>query len=264
MAAQKSKKTPLGSGLHGDVYLIQSGSVSVVEKMVEFGDDSQKRLAFISETEILKEVSHPNIVKLIRSHIYDTKGVMFMEYARGKEVYQMLRDHGCLGEPLAAKICRSVLKALEYLHARGIVHADIKTENVIYTDETDVAVLLDFSLSFRMPKKNTRRFGTLFAMAPEMLGPSTELSPKLDIWALGIMAYEMVTGQVPWLPDSYSHDIADREIVRQIREDGVSFPDSTSDAFVSFCRSCLNKTPERRPDATILLAHPWIITRQAV
>ena len=264
MADRRSKKTPLGSGLHGDVYLLQTGSVSVVEKVVEFGEDQQKKQAFRSEVSLLQQVNHPNIVRLLRSYIYDTKGVMFLEYANGRDIYHLLRQHGSLGEPLSARIVKSVLSALDYLHSRDIVHADIKAENVVYVPDEDRAMLLDFSLSFVGTKQNKRRFGTLFAMAPEMLGPLCDLDSKLDIWATGVLAYEMVTGNVPWC-DSSSEDApgSDKELIRQIREDGVDFPDSTSDAFVTFCKACLQKIPVKRPGASLLLAHPWLKTKQA-
>jgi len=156
---------------------------------------------FKREQEIGQELDHPGIVKTFepeqRSRVY-----MVIEWVDGRLLRSVLNEEGRLPIERAVKITLGICDALDYMHKHGVVHRDLKPENIM-VDEQDGIKLIDFGIAM---KEDARRL-TFVNMTP-MLGTPDYISPeqvkgqrgdqRSDIYALGVMLYEMLTGEVPF------------------------------------------------------------------
>lgn len=145
---------------------------------------------------------------------------MIMEAARGGELLDYLKKKDQMPEPLARRLILQVIQAMLYCHSRGVVHRDLKLENVLFwsKDEDDMMVkVIDFGIAGVATEKVDA--GTLSYMAPECLEKvAAATSPAIDCWAIGIMLYTMIFGTLPF----YAGD--ERALVKLIKESPVKFP----------------------------------------
>lgn len=147
---------------------------------------------------------------------------MIMEAALGGELYQYLKKANTVSEVIARKIINQVVQALMYCHSRGVVHRDLKLENVLFKSNPkdgcwDVKVV-DFGIA-GVASQDKVDAGTLAYMAPECLDKvAADTTPAIDVWAIGIMMYAMIYGTLPFYSDK------ENELVRMIRNDPIRFP----------------------------------------
>jgi eukaryotic-like serine/threonine-protein kinase len=156
---------------------------------------------FRREEEIGKAMDHPGVMKVFpaedRSRLY-----MVMEWVDGKLLRKILSEQKQLHPERAVRIARRIAEALEYIHERGVVHRDLKPENIMVDDE-DRIKLIDFGIA---AKAGARRL--TFAKLSQLMGTPDYISPeqvkgkrgdpRSDIYSLGVMLYEMLTGRVPF------------------------------------------------------------------
>mmetsp|Transcript_9996 Transcript_9996/g.16071 ORF Transcript_9996/g.16071 Transcript_9996/m.16071 type:complete len:206 (-) Transcript_9996:394-1011(-) len=167
-------------------------------------------------------------------------------------------NSGCLSEHRTARIIKSLLKAVAYLHANEIVHRDIKPENILFeSNHEDAAVkLIDFGLSRRHNDDGpmTNSVGTAYYMSPELL--EGEYDKSTDIWSVGVVTYIALCGRPPFNGKS---DVEIRNATRRgrLRFRSVYWTDKSDDA-KDFIECLLRKDPRRRYTAREALAHPWI------
>jgi serine/threonine protein kinase len=167
------------------------------------------------EAQAVAALNHPNIIRVYEFHAEHGIFFMVMELIGGPTLYTLIRKypHG-MPLPIVLNIFAQILNAVEYAHARGLIHRDIKPSNVLLADGFR-PVLTDFGLaqvggSTRLTVQGMAS-GTPLYLAPELLKSDTIQSTS-DIYALGVMLYEMVTGEQPFKGDSYV------QIVRQHQE----------------------------------------------
>jgi serine/threonine protein kinase len=156
---------------------------------------------FLREQEICEALDHPGVVRAFadpkRSQVY-----IAMELAPGRLLREILHDQGALPAEQAVKIALAICEALDYLHQRGVVHRDLKPENLL-VDADDRVTLVDFGIA---SKAGARRL--TFGKFSNVIGTPDYISPeqvkgkrgdrRSDIYALGVLLYEMLTGQVPF------------------------------------------------------------------
>jgi len=160
-----------------------------------------------NEIEILSKVDHPNIVRM--HAIFDTPEHLFivMDLMEGGELYEEIIQRSVFSEKEAAIIVKQLLDALVYLHAKGIVHRDLKLENLLLAKKGDLEVkLADFGLS-RLFKPGGQMYtacGTPFYVAPDILLATDEsgYGPNVDMWAVGVLLYILLSGRLPFSGDS--------------------------------------------------------------
>ena len=154
------------------------------------------------EIEVLKMCQHPNIIKLIDLFENSDYYYIVLEYMEGKDFFDYLKlRHFKISEDRAKELIYQIALAIKYLHSYGIVHRDIKLENVLMSDNTEQAVpkLVDFGLAkiIGPSEKAVEPFGTLGYVAPEVL-KKEPYTFSCDIWGLGCISYAMMSGTLPF------------------------------------------------------------------
>eukprot|EP00727_Mastigamoeba_balamuthi_P003731 m51a1_g13355 putative camk camk1 protein variant 1 (371) ;mRNA; r:523-2059 len=172
-------------------------------------EDREEFPLIAKEIPILKQLSHPNIVRYLDVFFSRESLTIVLELVTGHELFEELMERRTFSEPEAVTITSKILCALAYLHERGIVHADLKPENIMLTTKEvtkDAEVkLIDFGLAHKESteahQKSPRKpRGTLGYRAPELLADE-EGTPATDMWALGVILYTMLVGRPPFLSD---------------------------------------------------------------
>jgi serine/threonine protein kinase len=164
---------------------------------------------------------HKHIVKLFHAFVEGKQFIMIMEAALGGELFQYLNKHKTMPEPQARRIILQVVQAMLYCHSRGIVHRDLKLENVLfkYQDQRDLEVkVVDFGIA-GVASEDKVDAGTLAYMAPECLDDkAADTTPAIDVWAIGVMFFALIFGHLPFYSEKES------ELVRIIKHEPVKFP----------------------------------------
>jgi len=217
----------------GDVYCARQTSLDRLVALKIIRPEAQASAGFaerfVREAQALAKLSHQNIVT-----VYDfgqTDGIFYfiMEYIDGINLRQMLRA-GKLGPRQALEIVPAVCDALQFAHDKGIVHRDIKPENIMVDTEGNVKIA-DFGLAKLLDRKTAaptltkanQVMGTMHYMAPEQFERPLEVDHRADIYSLGVVIYELLTGELPlgrFAPPSkkVSVDVRLDEIVLQTLE----------------------------------------------
>jgi len=234
------------------------------------------------EANLLTALDHPSIIKIYDTFEDDKHLHMVVEICKGGELFDHIVrpsknkkgvELNCPEEKVAAVIVRQVVDAVAYLHEHDIVHRDLKLENLLFKQKpndkklsslTDVRVI-DFGLSrrynthhrFASLPKLTSFVGTKLYVAPEVLNKS--YTHAVDLWSVGVLAYALLSAKAPFMGRN------DQELFDKIQHcgDELKFPspdfDNVSETAKDFIRLLLVKDEERRPLASDLLSHPWMI-----
>jgi len=166
--------------------------------------DDQFRKRFMREAQTLADLQHPNIVKLFDYGEENDLYYMVMEYLDGANLSAYLKQNGRIELPRATRILQDVAGALDYAHKSGLIHRDVKPSNVMLDSGTlaERAVLTDFGIA-----KNTGAhtnitasavLGTFDYIAPEQIQAATDVDYRADIYSLGVMTYQFLTGALPF------------------------------------------------------------------
>lgn len=198
----------LGQGGMAEVYagvhnhLDRKVAVKVLHSYLLEGGDFVDR--FKREAKAVANLRHPNIVQVYDFDIQDDLIFMVMEYIDGVNLHAKLVEAGNRGERLPIKLIGSIINdiasALDYAHSKGMLHRDIKPSNIMI-DSEDKAYLTDFGIAKLLSDQKFTATGTLVGtpayMSPEQ-GLGDDVSKESDIYSLGVVAFEMLTGQVPY------------------------------------------------------------------
>lgn len=188
----------IGSGGMGDVYKAYNKNL---QRMAAVKILHQKEMAdrFRNEAYIQSSVSHPNIACMYEYIVSNDTPCIIMEYVEGETLDRYLHRKGRLSNTEAEEIIRQVASALAYLHKKDIIHRDIKPQNFKIQANGKVT-MLDFGIAKAKytPRLTQQGFavGTTEYMAPEQFQQQVE--KKSDVWSLGVLAYELVTGYIPF------------------------------------------------------------------
>jgi serine/threonine-protein kinase len=214
----------LGEGGMGSVYLAEHPSIGkkVALKVLhsEFSTNQEVAARFFHEAKAVNDIGHPNIVDIVDFGIIQSGAgreqlvYFIMEYLAGMTLSQLIRSEAPLAPERALTIALQVADALSASHKCGIVHRDLKPDNIILLQrgrERDFVKLLDFGIAkltggSAVGSHRTRTgivMGTPAYMSPEQCEGRDSVDLRTDVYALGIVLYEMVTGRVPFIGEGY-------------------------------------------------------------
>jgi serine/threonine protein kinase len=220
----------IGSGGMGDVYCAEQRDLerTVAVKMLraDLQADPSMRQRFRTEAMVGSRIRHPNVVAVYDYGEHDGAPFLVMEHVRGARLSAVLAAKTPLSLQRALTFACDILAGLAEAHAEGIVHADVKSDNVMigrYRDGTEVAKLLDFGLARPISTAPcTATTETFVSGTPEYLSPETirgvRPSPASDVYSAGIVLYELLTGGTPF------HGGAIAEVLRRHLEEDVVPP----------------------------------------
>ncbi len=216
LAGRYRLKSLLGSGGMGDVYVAESEVLhrEVALKILRAEHAVEKRSVarFLREARAAAKVNHPHVVHILDAGI-DENGTPFIaqELLSGEDLGTYLDRHGGrLGVDHTLELMRPVIDAIAHAHAHGVVHRDLKPENIFLARDDDGRFspkVLDFGISKIVDEGSTDDrtqtgviVGTPHYMAPEQIIGSREIDGRADVWALGVMLFELMTGELPFGP----------------------------------------------------------------
>ena len=199
----------LGSSRHSSVYLAEKESAgkTVVLKVLQQVPDVSDALGafdrFLQEYELIAEIEHPNVVKIFDLGVGDNHAHIAMEYLDGGDLKQRIAEG--ISEETAVAYLRQIASALAKIHEVGVMHRDLKPGNIMLRSDGTIA-LIDFGLAKRLRLEmeltdSGEIFGTPYYMSPEQ-GHANEVDFRSDIYSLGVIFYEMLTGKKPYTADT--------------------------------------------------------------
>jgi serine/threonine protein kinase len=234
---------------------------------------------YTAEIEMLKKISHPNIINLLdgnkgilKKHDGRSKLVDYivLEYASNGELFDYIYfPRQGFGEKLARGIFTQIINGLNGCHLSGVAHRDLKTENIMMTNEWRVK-LADFGYATLLAGRNgngllTTSLGTPGYAAPEILNRKPYLGSAADIFSCGVILFVLVTGKLPF-GKAMVHDQYYKNFVRNDYDTywTIMSPrlDNVSNEFKSLINSLLAYDPVQRPSIDEIMNHPWMTGEQ--
>ena len=242
---------PVGQGATGTVWrgIERASGEQVAVKLLHQGLLRQPKLVtrFVQERTILMMVRHENIVGVRDLFSAGESLALVMDFVAGGSLRERLRVHGPLAPAEAARLLAQVASALAEAHGLGVVHRDVKPDNILLQagdGRLDVR-LTDFGIARVVDAAGLTTphsiIGTPHYMAPEVISGG-EASPAADVYALGVVLYELVAGRTPYAGEPIA-------VLRQHLDGVPGRPTGTPDRTWSVIESCLDKDPARRPTA---------------
>lgn len=201
---EKIKK--LGKGTYGTVYKIKNykdGKVYALKKIKIQNEKEGIPSTALREISTLKELSHPNIVRLVNVYFCKTSVKLFFEYLK-MDLKQLIDSTKSLDMIRVKQISKEILLGVDQCHSKRILHRDLKPQNILLNSRLDVKVA-DFGLAraFTIPiRPYTNDVVTLWYRAPEILLGAVEYSTAIDIWSVGCIISEMISGEALFRGDS--------------------------------------------------------------
>jgi serine/threonine protein kinase len=197
----------LGRGGMGAVFLARDVAlhrlVAIKVLRSEFAGCEEHRERFRREARMTARLSHPNVVPVHMFGEDDEFVYIVMKYVEGESLADRLRREGRIEPAEARSILRDLAQALDYAHREGVVHRDLKAENILIERGSKRPVLTDFGVALLrsldpVRSESARAFGTPHYMSPEQAAGELDLDGRSDIYSLGVLAYYMLSGELPF------------------------------------------------------------------
>lgn len=278
-------KQQIGKGAFGSVYRGvnkqgKSFALKKVSKTIKF--DETKRIYFNNEIYLLKQVNNDNIIKYVGFKETSSNYYLILEYCNGGSLnnslnqYMSKNNNSPFPQGIVRFIMKQIINGLVYLHSKHIIHRDLKSDNILLSFPTDVdqnnmnilkatIKIIDFGFA-RYLRKNEHAssiIGTPLWMDPIILNKGRNknnkqkcyYSEKCDIWSLGIIAYQLLIGVMPFKGENWD------KLYQEVTNNIFTIPQDRklSKESISFINRLLNVDEEKRPSAFELLSDPFLI-----
>ncbi|CAJ1454026.1 unnamed protein product, partial [Effrenium voratum] len=273
----------LGEGSFGKVYNVQhriAGESRVCKKIAKLkGRDGMKVEEILQEIESMATLDHPNVIK-VYEYFEDRDSVsQIMEPCYGGELQDRINDVFQKGQPrydetFVCDVMKQTLRALAFMHSHKFMHKDLKPQNIMLVSKDSSSIkVIDFGLAelFTPDQKHSDAFGgTLLYMAPEVF--KLKLVFKSDIWSAGVILYNLLTGDYPFmaawpLPKGKTMEWWQSELARSVQEDHFRDNKLLHGAWSAesgdLLKHMLEKDVNKRPDAAGCLEHGWFKKHEA-
>ena len=255
----------LGSGSFGSVYLARNKYTNEKVALKQIKKSSANLLSdgeITDEIEILKNLDHPDIVRIIESFNTKNSYILITEYCEGGELFDQVKNQ--LSETQIAVIFKQVLSGLAYLHSNNIVHRDLKLENILIheiekskTTGEDLfnIKIIDFGTARIFDKKRNPQsiVGSSYYIAPEVL--RQKYNKECDLWSVGVILYMFIVGHAPF--DGCDDDEITTNIQRGVYRKNDRRWIKASKEVKDLIQKLLTYRPSQRLSAIQALNHPW-------
>ncbi|XVF85517.1 hypothetical protein PTKIN_Ptkin17bG0123700 [Pterospermum kingtungense] len=261
------KRKNLGVGSHGVVDLIEI--INPVPHQLAVKYSPYRSPSLEKEYRVLQRfLGCPNIVQcydqIMTVDQYEVEyHNLFLDYAADGDLLDLMKKYGGkIPESHARRYTTMILQGLCEVHGRGYVHCDIKPDNIlVYPSRAPGSLsslkIADFGAAMEPEERDeppARRFrGTIHYMSPESV-EGGKISGAMDIWSLGCVVFEMMTGELPW--QYCAHDVED--LLKKIATGSLNTPQNLSMAGRDFLVRCLARDPRKRWSADMLMTHPFV------
>ena len=229
-------------------------AVKIIDKL-QLNDEERIRMKY--EIDILKNLNHPNILRLYE--VYESKSNIFLvtELCDGCELFEEISSRKQFAEKEAAHVTKQILQAIAYCHGRNIAHRDLKPENLLIDINQKGSIkVIDFGTSHHYGQEDHQMhamYGTPYYIAPEVL--SGNYTEKCDMWSIGVILYIMLCGSPPF-------NGSDDQIVQKVKRGTWQFKgqiwSNVSEEAKDFVSKLMNKNVNERLTAVEALSHDWI------
>ena len=211
---------------------------------------------FLREIEIAAKLTHPHILPLLDSNEADGLLYLVTPYIEGESLRELIDRDGRLTESEALRLAIEIAGALQYAHTRGVVHRDIKPENILLQDGR--AIVADFGISLSVGQVDRKRLtesglviGTPWYMSPEQVSGAEAIDARSDIYSLGCVLYELLTGNPP-----FSGENPQVVLVRQLSAEAPRLRQQLPSASAEL-EACLAKALEKNPEKRFATAREF-------
>ena len=247
----------IGRGAFGKVNIglnILTGRIVAIKSFNKkniFNESSKNKILY--ETNLMRGLCHPSVTKILETFECEKYMLIIMEYISGGNLQNFVKKRRKLCEKTAKILFRQIIQGIRYIHSRGIVHRDIKLENILL-DLNNIIKICDFGVG-KLIKPNTilkDQCGTPVYMAPEILKGNGYKGFPVDVWSAGVALYIMLSGTLPFNKDK-EHDLE-----YSILNDNYKEIKDISDEANNLLKNILEKDPNKRYTCNQILEHPWL------
>ena len=209
------------------------------------------------EIEILKQVNHPNIIRIYEFFEEEKRLFVVLEKCQGGELFEEILKRKYFTEVQAANLIKQVLSAVSYLHEQNIIHRDLKPENILLENKGDLMSIkiIDFANAIYLEKNSLikGKLGTAYYVAPEVL--TGEYNEKCDMWTIGVIIFILLSGYPPF------DGKTETDIIEKVKTGQFNFEDSQWEKVSELAKDLIKKLlcpAENRLSAIEALSHEWI------
>ena len=250
----------LGEGGMGTVYLARHTAldqlVAIKSLSLMLSRDEALRARFLQEANIQAKLRHPGIVQVLTADMESEQPSLVMEYIEGKSLSEVLELRGALPIDDALKVMEQVLSAVGYAHRQGVIHRDLKPSNVMVMASGEAKVT-DFGIAKVLGSSKLTRTGTAMGsahyMSPEQIRRPETVDARSDIYSLGCVFYEVLTGRPPFGEKDASGTESDYEVkTAHVTEAAPALETVKSSIpawLAKLVMSMLEKEPDQRPSS---------------
>ena len=233
----------LGKGSQGVVYLATDTQLErhVAIKTIQLEKNSAKLKAqFLAESKTVSKLQHPNIITLYEADEHLGRPYLVFEYVDGLSLYDHLKTQGKLQSKDAIHIMDALLNAMAYAHKRHVIHRDLNPQNILLTDNKNKPRIMDFGIATLLGNQvDEGIWGTLKYLSPEQC-ENQSLSPASDIFSLGLILFEMLTGHAAFEGDNKF------AVINCILNEDINIPDDIDPGLRPIIKKALEKNPQAR------------------
>lgn len=246
----------LGEGSYGKVKLARektTGELVAIKyiKKLKINDETEiNRIR--REIKIMSKLNHPNIINVREVFENKERIILVLDCATEGELYDYINKRGKLTEKDARRIFRQIVAAVNYCHQNGVVHRDLKLENIVL-DENGNVKIADFGLSnfYSLTNLLSTYCGSPLYASPEIVNGHPYYGPEVDCWSLGVVLYTLVYGAMPF-------DSSDFNVLRKQISCGDYYEPTEPSEAAGLIRHLLTVNPKKRAKMPDILNHWWV------